>query len=759
LTATPELARTVGREGTTIEEVCASGLPDEARRALETDSQAIAILESAGLGEPVETESTTGLTLARLPSATGSEPESRWRESLRRFHYENHVLGVESESHTANPLRPTILDARALAADNDAMPHEDEATLLEAWSSTVLEDRRRRQADLEAEIASLSRSLREILGLSEEQGAADGLAATPGRDGANLVDAGALQQSMSERGRTRDLSPSREQRLVTTLEQLERIGKRWASGPVGFVIHPEGSPPRVARYDVEVLCHTQGPSVAVGLFDGLAHEAVALSRALRTAKLEVGGRFDEARHGPSLERLDWQSLTPDELLRMPVVAVLETARHLRGPALGAFSELIRAGRPIHVLVEENIADLAAEILEPPFGYQPGLGYLAVAHREALVVQSSLCRAGHLGAGLHRLVTALDPAIVIVATPSSVLPVSSATQLEAALQARTTPLFVYDPSGGTTWSERFTLEGNPQLERPWPVYSVAYESDQGDEQTLDLAFTPAHSAAIDPAWRTHFRVIGPEAWLDDQIEIGEYLRLTDGERSKLLPYLWVVEDGKWARAILSWELAFACRDRARAWRILQELGGTDNAYARRAADEARRVAEEEFDQKLEKQQADFAVAIESARSTAAAGAIERLIGLLADPQGLQAAIAASIQASGAATIPVAQPTVALDAPPPAIEPAPSQPVDTELILEPYIDSFLCTTCNDCIDMNPRMFRYNADKQAEIANPGAGTFKELVKAAEACPARCIHPGAPRGGDDTATPALIERAAKFR
>ena len=59
----------------------------------------------------------------------------------------------------------------------------------------------------------------------------------------------------------------------------------------------------------------------------------------------------------------------------------------------------------------------------------------------------------------------------------------------------------------------------------------------------------------------------------------------------------------------------------------------------------------------------------------------------------------------------------------------------------------------------MFRYNADKQAEIADPRAGTFRELVKAAEVCPARCIHPGVPRENDETATPALIERAAKFR
>jgi ferredoxin len=81
-----------------------------------------------------------------------------------------------------------------------------------------------------------------------------------------------------------------------------------------------------------------------------------------------------------------------------------------------------------------------------------------------------------------------------------------------------------------------------------------------------------------------------------------------------------------------------------------------------------------------------------------------------------------------------------------------------VTEPYIDSALCTTCNECTKINGQLFQYNAEKQAYIADASAGTFKQLVKAAELCPARCIHPGQPRSGDATATPQMIERAAKF-
>jgi ferredoxin len=79
-------------------------------------------------------------------------------------------------------------------------------------------------------------------------------------------------------------------------------------------------------------------------------------------------------------------------------------------------------------------------------------------------------------------------------------------------------------------------------------------------------------------------------------------------------------------------------------------------------------------------------------------------------------------------------------------------------EPYIDTLLCTTCNECTNINPRLFQYNGDKQAFVADASAGSFAEVVTAAEKCPAKCIHPGKPRGDDASATPQLIERAAKF-
>jgi hypothetical protein len=58
----------------------------------------------------------------------------------------------------------------------------------------------------------------------------------------------------------------------------------------------------------------------------------------------------------------------------------------------------------------------------------------------------------------------------------------------------------------------------------------------------------------------------------------------------------------------------------------------------------------------------------------------------------------------------------------------------------------------------MFAYNVDRQAYIADVTAGTYRELVEAAESCQVAIIHPGAPRDPGEPGVGELLERAASF-
>ena len=100
------------------------------------------------------------------------------------------------------------------------------------------------------------------------------------------------------------------------------------------------------------------------------------------------------------------------------------------------------------------------------------------------------------------------------------------------------------------------------------------------------------------------------------------------------------------------------------------------------------------------------------------------------------------------------------PAPATPEAPAEsPQEEPSSDDPYIETARCTSCNECTQINSTMFAYDANQQAYVANPDAGTYAELVEAAESCQVAIIHPGKPRNPDEPGLEALLERAAPFR
>ena len=114
----------------------------------------------------------------------------------------------------------------------------------------------------------------------------------------------------------------------------------------------------------------------------------------------------------------------------------------------------------------------------------------------------------------------------------------------------------------------------------------------------------------------------------------------------------------------------------------------------------------------------------------------------------ATAAAGAPAEGAAT---AAPATDAGAVTPAAEPERNPD-------EPYIETWRCTTCNECTGINARMFAYNENRQAFIKDITAGNFRDLVNAAESCQVAIIHPGKPRDPKEAGLDELLERAQPF-
>jgi ferredoxin len=77
---------------------------------------------------------------------------------------------------------------------------------------------------------------------------------------------------------------------------------------------------------------------------------------------------------------------------------------------------------------------------------------------------------------------------------------------------------------------------------------------------------------------------------------------------------------------------------------------------------------------------------------------------------------------------------------------------------WIDSARCSSCDECVKRSPRMFVYDADKRAILRDARAGSYRELVEAAEHCKMAVIHPGEPWDSSEPDLTELRQRAAVF-
>ena len=182
----------------------------------------------------------------------------------------------------------------------------------------------------------------------------------------------------------------------------------------------------------------------------------------------------------------------------------------------------------------------------------------------------------------------------------------------------------------------------------------------------------------------------------------------------VPCLLMVDGGNALHKVIADEKlmreARRCRD---VWHSLQELGGIHNSHAARLLARENKAREE--------------------REHAEARARER----------------------APAQPPAAPPAAAAQ---PATAPAPAEAVSEKPSDEAYIESARCTTCNECTNINPKMFAYNENQQAYIKDLTAGTYAQLVEAAESCQVSIIHPGKPRDPNEPDLEALIKRAEPF-
>jgi pyruvate-ferredoxin/flavodoxin oxidoreductase len=344
-----------------------------------------------------------------------------------------------------------------------------------------------------------------------------------------------------------------------------------------------------------------------------------------------------------------------------------------------------------------------------------IGLIAMAHRTTWVMQSTIAHSAHLIEGFIRGLSARRPALFNIYASCQpehgIGDDMGAHQAKLVVESRAYPLFRYDPDRGVLPEECFDLDGNPAIDRTWPTYALKYR-EGGRERTMEVPMTFADFAITEVRFRKHFRRVPQEAWHDAMIPLAELLELEPAEREGKYPYVWSVDrEGHLERLLVAQPMVASSEDRRDFWRQLRALAGVGRT--------APTEATAEIEQKIRGE------------------VIARITQGLFELAG----------GSGAA------PSAAAPAP---VTAAPTGGSENELA--PWIDSAECTSCDECIKINPQIFAYDANKKAFVKNPDGGPYRDLVKAAERCTAQVIHPGLPRNPAEKDLDKLVARAAKY-
>ncbi len=617
-----------------------------------------------------------------------------------------------------------------------------------------------RRAELRKQIAGRVRELTALLAV-EKAKAGDTDSAGPG---ARYFDAGALSGMLEQRAAgTVRMPAERRRRIEATLETLDN----WQDDPV--LLRFVG---RLAKQDfpqspgLEVIDSDDACATAREVFEREAASYARLFAALRVAALETDDHYDAAIHDSWFAGFDWQAFSAGEIQSMSRVVALASADYLAGDGLPALSQLLGSRLPVQVISWVRAYDNpAVKPGEGPFdAYRFELAYFGIGHRQAVVAQTSAARHQDLLSGF---LTALD------SSRAGLHLVNRGTQTRvhkpildpwfvasAALESRAHPFILVNPEAGDRAAQRVLFEGNPQPEHDWPEEQLEYRDANGELAEIPVAFTFADYALLIPALHEHFRCVPDDFRSDDLVPIDRYLDMDETEVERLVPFVWGIDgNDSLARLVVSRALVFACRDRRNYWRTLQELAGVHNVYVEQAIErviEEQRAADEEERRRLLE---EHEKALESARSEAADTVMGQLVdvlmgGDLSTVVGRDAAIASMPPAAAPAADASAAPAVEVEA---EAEPEP-EPEEEISFDEPWLDTAMCTTCDDCMGINKMMFAYNDDKQAYIVDPKAGPYADLVAAAEICPAKCIHPGKPLDPNEPGLEELIARAEPF-
>jgi hypothetical protein len=463
-------------------------------------------------------------------------------------------------------------------------------------------------------------------------------------------------------------------------------------------------------------------AAALDAFRQRLPEIIEFVKALTIAELEIANRYRVALHDAEFEQFNETDLSAEQLALLPYSLVcLRDGRTDTVDTVQAF-EALASGLPIKVLIatDDILGNTSPEPSRTAFGVGSArLAAMAVGLNSAYVLQAS---SAYLSRTVERVVTGMrydGPALFCVFSGAveTVPHVAPYLLAAAATESRAFPTFTYDPSAGPDWASRFDLNDNPQVTHDWAQHNFDYEDEAMQRKSEDIAFSYVDFTVCDQRYAHYCHSSGCNEWNKHMVPVSQCLAPSIAVSNGQLPYVLTLgADEKLRRTVVDDKIVEAARHCNDAWHQLQELAGINNSHA------IRLVAKE---RQIWKAEALKDIPLPDAGGTTSPA--EEL---------------------PAQAVPASE----------ALKPQETVEEASNVTDEPWIETARCTTCNECTQINNRVFAYDDNMQAYILNPAAGTYREIVEAAESCQVSIIHPGKPGNPQEPNLQELIARAESF-
>ena len=494
-----------------------------------------------------------------------------------------------------------------------------------------------------------------------------------------------------------------------------------------------------SQSDLKIF-NTNGCKEAVSKFGNEISLFVNLIISYRIAGLELKDKYDESIHDDYFKLFDWRQLSDEELSLFPPVVLIDKTNNILINELSDYNKIIASNIPVKILAI-NADEETTEI------FRQELTAITISQRGAFVFQGGNDDLLLLSNAINNGFQASEPVLWHVLIKNDYLSTS------AAIESRKFPRIYYNYKLGEQSGSRFDINSNTQPEKLWPLYPIEIKRGK-EKQTIEIPFTVADEKILNNPAADELEIIPEKYHNDDMISLSDYLISKNDELIGKVPFIWVVDENKkLRRAAIPFSWLPACKERSDFWQYIQEAGGVNSFHVNKALERAGEEWNSKKEVELQQLHDHHKEEIENVRSEAAGKAMDKLVSVLLDLDNIVAAPVVKTDKKKVSIPENSNGTAVKEEK--TVEKSEEIPISSE----PWVESFKCTTCNDCTDKLPNVFKYNSDKQAYIYDAGKATFRQLVEVAEKCPAKCIHTGEPLDQNEPGLQDLIKRAEPFK